>query len=837
MLRSFVLFFVLVCPLLAETARQEFLLEKNWQFSKGDVADAAEPDFDSTAWQSVTVPHDWAIYGPFDMKADQQNVAIAENFEQKASVKTGRTGALPFVGVGWYRTKFDIDGFDNTKKSVTLQFDGAMGEPKVFVNGKDAGSWAYGYNSFFLDVTDFINSNGKDNVLAVRLENLPESARWYPGAGLFRNVHVIVTNKIHVPVWGTYITTPVVNDDFASVQIQVSLANAPVDEKIRLETVISEGAHTCGTAAQQHTAKKSEIRKVYDNAVLEQHLTIDKPRLWSPETPNLYTAVTCVYVKDELVDEYVTRFGVRDIKYVADKGFFLNGKKRKFQGVCNHHDLGPLGAAVNVAAIRRQLTILKNMGCDSVRTSHNMPAPELVNLCDELGLMLMVESFDEWKKPKCRNGYNRFYDAWAEKDLVNMVRHYRNNPSVVMWSIGNETSEQVYADGYKYVEFLQGICHREDPTRPVTFGMNAGQTPLYNRFADTLDIPGMNYRTHVYEEAYQNLRQNIILGSETASTISSRGEYMFPAVKRAGFGRDKRILYPNFQNSSYDLESCFWSNIPDVDFALAEDFDWTIGQFVCTGFDYLVEPTPYDSQQSPNHSSMFGIIDLASIPKDRYYLYRSVWKPEAETLHIVPHWNWNGKEGQNVPVFVYTNYPSAELFINGKSQGRQTKASAKDIRYNDKNVEKRYRLMWLDTKYEPGELKVAAYNSSGKAVAEKTVKTAGAAHHLELIPDRTELSADGKDLSYINVRVVDKDGNFCATDNRSLRFSVSGSGSFRAAANGDPTSLELFHLPTMRCFNGQLTAIVQTGEVPGEIIFEATADGLDGATIRLKSGE
>ncbi len=415
---------------------------------------------------------------------------------------------------------------------------------------------------------------------------------------------------------------------------------------------------------------KDNTQKINHGKPFEQNFIVDNPQLWSPESPYLYNAASKIYIKDQLVDEFTTRFGIRDIKLIADKGFFLNGgERRKFQGVCNHHDLGgPLGAAINVAALRRQLTMLKDMGgCDAIRTAHNMPAPELVELCDEMGFMMMVEPFDEWDIAKCKNGYHRFFNEWAEKDMVNMLRNYRNNASVVMWSIGNEVPTQCSDEGYKVASFLQDICHREDPTRPVTCGMDQVTCVLNNGFAAMIDVPGLNYRAHRYQEAYEKLPQNLVLGTETASTVSSRGVYKFPAEKKAD------AKYEDHQSSSYDLEYCYWSNIPDEDFALADDHDWTMGQFVWTGFDYLGEPSPYDTDSWPNHSSMFGIIDLASIPKDRYYLYRSVWNKNENTLHILPHWNWKGREGQKTPVFVYTNHPSAELFINGKSYGKQRK--------------------------------------------------------------------------------------------------------------------------------------------------------------------
>lgn len=739
--------FCLVLNLHAQ--RSEYLLEKGWKFTKGEVSNAEMPAFNDAKWETVDIPHDWAIFGPFDKNNDLQNVAVTQNFETQASLKTGRTGGLPYVGIGWYRTTFH----STPGKQTTLIFDGAMSEARVFVNGKEACFWPCGYNSFYCDVTSLVNEDGKNSTLAVRLENRPQSSRWYPGAGLYRNVHVVTTEKIHVPVWGTQITTPYVKDEYASVCLRTTILNA---EKTEL-TVVTDIIDADG----QVVSTKTNKGVINHGQPFTQNFIVERPKLWSPETPVLYKAVSKIYSGDTLLDTYSTRFGIRTIEYIADKGFYLNGKRRKFQGVCNHHDLGPLGAAINVAALRHQLTLLKEMGCDAIRTSHNMPAPELVELCDEMGFMMMLEPFDEWDIAKCDNGYHRFFNEWAEKDMVNMLRQYRNNPCVVMWSIGNEVPTQWSPEGYKVAKFLQDICHREDPTRPVTCGMDQVKSVLANGFAAMLDIPGLNYRAHLYDEAYERLPQNIILGSETSSTVSSRGVYKFPVERKAG------AMYDDHQSSSYDLEYCNWSNIPDIDFARAEDHEWTIGQFVWTGFDYLGEPSPYDTNAWPNHSSMFGIIDLASIPKDRYYLYRSVWNKEAETLHILPHWNWEGREGEKTPVFVYTNYPSAELFINGKSYGRQTK-------HKNGTVENRYRLMWHDAVYQPGEVRVVAYDEQGNPVAEKTVRTAGKPHHIELVTDRSSLQADGKDLAYVTLRIVDKDGNLCPNDGRLVSFKVKG---------------------------------------------------------------
>lgn len=811
--------------------RTEFLLEKGWKFTREDNPESVQPSFDDSQWQSVTVPHDWAIYGPFSIHNDKQNVAISQDGQKEAMEHAGRTGGLPFVGVGWYRTTLDIPQFAPDKKAFIL-FDGAMSHAQVYINGKKVGYWPYGYNSFWFDITPFIEA-GKSNTLAVRLENMPESSRWYPGAGLYRNVHVVVTEDAYIPIWGTYITTPQVNDKFARVRVEtkVNLPEQADPSQYRIKTILCKPD---GSRLQEKIQPLTDI--VYNKDVLVQEFIVEDPELWSPEHPTLYTAISNVYKgEDQLKDEYTTRFGIRSIEIIPDKGFFLNGQRTVFKGVCNHHDLGPLGAAVNDAAIRRQIRMLKDMGCNAIRTSHNMPAPELVRACDEMGMMLMAESFDEWDKAKCANGYHTLFDEWAEKDLTNLIHHYRNNPSVVMWCIGNEVPTQWDEGGCKVARFLQDFCHREDPTRPVTQGMDAPDAVVNNNFAAIMDVPGFNYRPFRYQTNYAKLPQQVILGSETASTVSSRGVYKFPVERKA------MAVYDDHQSSSYDVEHCSWSNLPEDDFIQHEDLPYCMGEFVWTGFDYLGEPTPYYTNW-PSHSSLFGIIDLAGIPKDRYYLYRSHWNKGEKTLHILPHWNWEGREGEVTPVFVYTNYPSAELFINGKSQGKRTKdlsveidSSYTEVAQKSFERQKRYRLMWMDTKYEPGTVKVVAYDENGKAVDEAEIHTAGKPHHIVLTADRDQLQADGKDLSFINVKIVDKDGNFCPNETRQIKFKVKGAGTFRAAANGNSASLESFQEPQMKLFSGQLTAIVQSAEEAGTITFEASAPGVKSAKLILKA--
>ena len=672
---------------------------------------------------------------------------------------------------------------------------------------------------------------GGKNELAVRLENDRESSRWYPGAGLYRNVHLVITEDAYVPTWGTYVTTPVVTDECAKVCVKTSWVTPKGADKdnYRIVTEIKDGTGRVVATGESRLS-------VYDKGMFEQEFAVAHPELWSPESPVLYTAESKVYEGNVQKDAYTTRFGIRTLEIVPDKGFFLNGKMTKFKGVCNHHDLGPLGGAVNMAAIRRQIRIMKDMGCNAIRTSHNMPAPELVEACDEMGMMLMVESFDEWKAAKMANGYHKVFDEWAVKDLTHLVRHYRNNPSVVMWCIGNEVPDQWNGDnGPKLSRMLQDVCHREDPTRPVTQGMDAPDAVVNNNMAAVMDVAGFNYRPHKYPENYKKLPQQIILGSETASTVSSRGVYKFPVV------RQSMKKYDDHQSSSYDVEHCGWSNLPEDDWIWHEDNAWGIGEFVWTGFDYLGEPTPYYTDW-PSHSSLFGIVDLAGLPKDRFYLYRSHWNRDEETLHVLPHWTWPGREGEVTPVFVYTNYPTAELFINGKSQGKRTKDlsvtaenSADSISMAEFKRQKRYRLMWMDTKYEPGTVKVVAYNEKGEAVAETEVHTAGKPSRIELSADRNVLSADGEDLAFVTVKVVDKDGNLCPDAAEKLKFKVSGALAYRAACNGDPTCLEQFHLPQMTTFSGMLVVVVQSKEVAGLGKLTVSGKGLKSASIEIES--
>ena len=797
----------------ASAQRTETKLTDGWEFRR----DGLESD---KTWKAVTIPHDWAIYGPFSRENDLQHVTVEQNGETEDTWKTGRTGGLPFIGKGAYKRIIEIP--DTTDCSYTLVFDGAMSNANVSINGKHAIAWPYGYNSFYT-VIDSLIRPGK-NELIVELENKVKQSRWYPGAGLYRNVHLVKTDKIHIPTWGTYITTPTITPEYASVKLQTEIDGAG---KGKWVDVITEIKSPDGTVVAT-----SKTTYVSHGQPLIQNFIVNNPILWSPEKPDLYTASIRLIVEGKNVDTYDTCFGIRKIEYIPEKGFFLNGKVTKFKGVCNHHDLGPLGAAVNEAALRHQVELLKDMGANAIRTAHNMPAPELVKICDEMGMMLMIEPFDDWGfRPKSENGYGKIFNDWAECDITNMIKQYRSNPSVVMWSIGNEVPSQWGPDGISELMMLQDLIHQLDPTRPVTCGMDQIGTVLENGFAAALDIPGFNYKPQHYDKAYEKLPQKMILGAETASTFSSRGIYYWPVIYRG----QVLVYHPENQSNSYDNENASWSNVPDLDFIMDDDKEWMIGQFVWTGFDYLGEPTPYDTDTWPSHSSVFGIFDLASLPKDRFYLYRSLWNKEDHTLHVLPHWNLEGREGKKVPVYVYTDYPEAELFVNGVSQGRQRKLTRTEYESSTDSLalQKRYRLMWNDVIYQPGEVKVTAYDENGNPADEKIIKTAGKPHHLVLLSNRTSMKADDEDLVYITVQVADKNGNLVPTDTRKVNFKVSGAGKFRAAANGDPTCTELFHEPDMTLFSGALTAIIQSSEESGKIVFEAYAKGVKPAKIIL----
>lgn len=755
-------------------AHQETNISK-WQFSQTGAE-----------WKAVTVPHDWAISGPFDKKWDLQMVAIKENGEDKPTEHSGRSGSLPWIGKGFYKTTVHIA---EGTAYAELKFDGAMAAPEVSVNGKKAGHWAYGYNAFRVDITPYIHAG--DNTIEVALENEEESNRWYPGGGIYRPVTLIThANKSRLDLWGLQMQTLSIDGDRALIDIRHEGKDIPAGAMLKV-SVTDKGGKVVANVSSPADGMGG----------FHTQLNIANPQLWSPEAPYLYDVKLSLEPDGKTLDVQHQKLGVRTVKFSAEGGFQLNGVTRKIKGVCLHHDLGPLGAAVNKAAIIRQIRIMKDMGADAIRTSHNMPSTMQMEVCDSMGMMVMAESFDGWKEPKVRNGYGKLWDEWWQKDITNLILNHRNHPSIIMWSVGNEIPEQWKPEGVERYKHLTALCHRLDPSRQVTCGMDQPDGTMWAGFAQVADVPGYNYRVHKYEEMMKRLPQGFLLGSETASTVSSRGEYFFPDT----VAPNKE--HANGQCSGYDVEHCWWSNLPDDDWKMQDDYNWVTGEFVWTGFDYLGEPTPYDKYW-PSRSSYFGIVDLAGLPKDRFYLYRSHWNKNEHTIHLLPHWTWKGREGQVTPVYCYTDYPSAELFVNGKSQGRITKN--KDSRLD------RYRLRWQNVKYEKGEIKVVVYDEQGNKAGEKTVKTAGKPAKLQLTADRSTIAADGCDLAFITVSLIDKNGTLCPDADNQLEFKVTGAATFNSVCNGDATSLEVFTEPTMKLFHGQLVVVVQASAAPGK---------------------
>jgi beta-galactosidase len=788
-----------------------------------DVA-YTQSSFDDSNWRKVNLPHDWAIEGPFKQEYP------------------GRTGKLKFWGAVWYRKDFTLPAGD-AGKQIYLDVDGAMSYASVWVNGQFAGGWPYGYASWRVDLTPFVKP-GAENVVAIRLDSPAESSRWYPGGGIYRNVWLVKTEKVNVGQWGNTVVASVDKDAPGSVRVTTAIENqgsqpaevSATTEFFELKANGERGAKVHCEAV--HTPKVLFTAvKPGQTGEWERAYQIHRPKLWSIKQPNRYVAVTKVEVGGKVVDEVETPFGFRSIQFTKDNGFLLNGERLPLNGVCNHHDLGALGGAFNTRAAERQLEILKEMGCNAIRTSHNPPAPELLDLCDRLGFVVMDEAFDCWTLMKKTNDYHLLFEDWHEADLRSLVRRDRNHPSIVFWSMGNEIPEQEDTNRFYVARALRNIVREEDPTRPVTAGCDRVGAGL-NGFQRFVDVFGYNYKPAHYQR-FRRVNPDIPLySSESASCISSRGEYFFPVSDDQSKGKS------DFQMSSYDLYAPHWAMPPEVEFRAQDEFPYVAGEFVWTGFDYLGEPTPYNADASnllnftdpaekaraekelkklgkirtPSRSSYFGIIDLAGFPKDRYYLYQSRWRPELPMAHILPHWNWPERVGQVTPVHVYTSGDSAELFLNGKSLGKKSKGKFE------------YRLRWDDVVYEPGELKVVAYKN-GKKWATDVMNTTGPAAKLELTPDRAKISADGKDLSFVTVKVADRDGLLVPRSKNELKFKISGPGEIVATDNGDATSFESFQAPERKAFNGLALVIVRAkaGE-SGKITLTAEADG-------LKSGE
>jgi beta-galactosidase len=795
-------------------------------FPRVDVALAS---FDDSSWRKLDLPHDWGIEGPFKLEYP------------------GHTGKLPWWGVAWYRKTFELSaspaGPQGASARHYLEIDGAMSYASVWCNGQLAGGWPYGYSSFRVDLTPFLRA-GERNTVAIRLDNPPDSSRWYPGGGIYRNVRLVRTAPVHVGQWGTRVTTPEIALDRATVRIEATVENhdaapASLSLRTRLYRLDAEGARREPVASSSPAPLSVGA---HASATLSQEIPLAHPRLWSLGSPQRYLAVTQILSEDVVIDEYETPFGIRRIEFTPDRGFRLNGERIPLNGVSQHHDLGALGAAFNTRAAERQLEILKEMGVTAVRTTHNPAAPELLDLCDRMGLLVIGESFDCWHWGKTPNDYGLLFNDWHERDLRAMIRRDRNHPSLILWSLGNEIVNVEHPENAEIAKRLVAICHEEDPARGATAGVN--NTPVgFNGYQRIFDVFGFNYRSMFYKKFRESSPDIPVYGSETASTVSSRGEYFFPVTEPKSGGMSR------FQMSSYDLYAPRWAWTPDAEFKWLDETPSTLGEFVWTGFDYLGEPTPYtedgsalmnlsDPEQiarmkeeletmsknkAPSRSSYFGIVDLAGFKKDRFFIYQARWRPDLPMAHILPHWTWPERVGEITPVHVYTSGDEAELFLNGQSLGRKKRGQFE------------YRLRWNEVVYAPGKLKVVAYKN-GAPWAEDVVRTAGAPASITLEIDRSLLRADGLDLGFVTASLVDANGVLAPRSDSSVTFTVEGPADVIATDNGDATSHVSFQSPTRPAYNGLVLGIVRPrADRAGAIRVRATAPGLAPAELNFES--
>lgn len=814
-------------PYLLPCANDFIIFGKRYQRPEGNPGENiayVKSDFDDSEWRHLNLPHDWAIEGPFNIDYN------------------GSTGKLPYWGIRWYRKTLELSQ-DDAGKQIYLDIDGAMSYASVWCNGQYVGGWPYGYASFRLDLTPYIKA-GQKNVLAIRLDNPDDTSRWYPGSGIYRNVWLVKTSPVHVEQWGTFVRNQQVDSEIAVMEMGVNIENhAGKDVQVKLQTSVylqGKDGRPVGEEVTQSMTKDIAIKKDSWSSARFQ-FKVDKPKLWDIDTPNCYVAVSRVFMDGKEMDSYETPFGIRTIEFTHDQGFMLNGQKVAIKGVCMHHDLGALGAAFNEVAAERQLRIMKEMGANAIRTSHNPPAPELVALCDRMGLMMQLELADTWQKGKRKNDYNLLFDDWSEADMRSLVRHYRNHPSVIMWSIGNEMPDQTTDQGVIIARNLTAYCHDEDPTRPTSLGCNK-RDAVFRDIVNQVDIFGLNYfhkTCPVFKEQNPTRRYH---ASETSSATSSRGEYFFPVTTDVNDSRS------GFQLSSYDMTTIGWGCAPEVQFKMNEEYPFMSGEFVWTGFDYLGEPTPYNKDltnllnfsdpnelekarkeleelgkiKTPSRSSYFGIVDLCGFPKDRYYNYKSYWRPDVPTVHILPHWNWQERIGEITPVHIYTSGDAVELFLNGKSLGRREKAHSYD------------RLTWDDVRYEPGSLRAIAYKN-GQKWAEELVETTGKPAALQVTAEKTELKNDGTDLSFIRVAVVDSQGRVVPRSKNHLKFSVTGPAEIIATDNGDATSLLPFQLSERDAYNGLALVILRSQYMKqGKVVLTVESKGLPKQKIALK---
>lgn len=787
--------------------REIVSFNRDWKFAKGNPANAALRNFEDSSWEKIHLPHDWAICGPVDSLGD------------------GETGKLPWRGEAWYRKTFLLNPNDAGKR-VYFLFDGIMARPKIYINGQLAGEWDYGYNSFYLDVSELIDFN-KDNVIAIHVDTRKHGSRWYPGAGIYRKIQMIITDPVHVGIWGIGISTPEVRDAWATVRVLATVHNrSSQDKKVTIEsTILSPTGRPLTTSYDQKVIGAGQPVE------FEQWFTLIRPQRWDIDHPVLYAVKTMLMRDNQICDSSLTYFGIRTFQFTANDGFHLNGRRVQLKGVNLHHDHGPLGAAFYPRAMARQLEIMREMGCNAIRTSHNVCAPELLDLCDRMGFLVFNEAFDKWDEKADILPETDFFE-FGERNLRNFVLRDRNHPSVIIWSVGNEMRDVQpnINGGLRKLQAMVGYVRKYDPTRPVTMACDMPNTVHWRHF-DYYDVHSWNYGRRYLPARNAEPNKPVII-SESGSTVSTRGFYELPLPTHKIDFTDSR------QVSSYDLNAPWWADLPDDNFMWQEQDRYICGEFVWTGFDYLGEPTPYDdwrakegkiTQWQVSRNSYFGIVDLCGIPKDRYYLYRSQWAPEKTTVHILPHWNWEGSEGQAIPVFVYTNGDAAELFLNGKSLGLRSKNPRSDV------PTERYRLMWPRVRYEPGELQAIAYQE-GQKIGEAIVRTAGPAAYLKLTPDRSTISASGEDLCYVLVEAFDKNHNPCPQADNLVQFTIQGPATIASVGNGNPQSLEPFVADRCRLFHGKAMLIVRSElDQRGNVRISAVSEGLKSASASMLS--
>lgn len=785
--------------------RETIEINTGWKFSMGHHELAWQKTFDDSKWEEIRIPHDWAISGPFIPDGD------------------GNTGKLPWKGEGWYRNTLDIPN-SYEEKRIYLLFDGIMAFPEIFVNGELVGKWDYGYNSFYFDITDFLSFND-DNILAIHVDTRKHDSRWYPGAGIYRKIQMIAVNPVHVNIWGTLITTPVIKPQYSEIKVSTTVNNQTTAKKdITIKHIVFNGENI--PVAHHETVENVLITT--DN-LIDATITIPNPIKWDIENPHLYLLLTMIYEENKLLDTYESTFGIRNIRFTADSGFYLNNRRVQLKGVNLHHGHGPLGAAFNTRAMERQLEIMKEMGCNAVRTSHNTAAPELLDLCDKMGLLVFNEVFDKYDG-KADIVDTTDFENFAHRNIRNFIVRDRNHPSVFLWSVGNEIPDVQWNinNGFEKLETMLNYVARFDSTRPTTLVCDSYKSAELRHF-DYYDVHSWNYGRR-YSLARQLEPNKSVIISESASTLSTRGFYEFPLPEI------KTDFTNSLQVSSYDLNAPEWAELADDDFMWQQQEPYIAGEFVWTGLDYIGEPTPYNNQWVLDHemtdneasrSSYFGVVDLCGIPKDRYYLYKSYWKPDETTVHILPHWNWENRVGEITPVFVYTNGECAELFLNGESLGKKCKNPEAEI-----SIE-RFRLMWNDVVYEPGKLKAVAYED-GKIIGEKIMQTAGKPAKLRMTSDKNVINADGKDLSYILIEAIDKDGTLCPLADNKIEAKIIGDGRIAGIGNGNPQSLNSFKSNTIKLFYGKAMLIVGSEFTSGILTIEIRSKGLQSKPITIE---